>query len=144
MKQFLSHLGAVLIALLSPIHALLFSVGFLIIADLITGIWAALKRKEKISSSGMRRTISKIVVYQVAIISGFLIEQYMLESFLPVSKIVASVIGIVELKSILENSNHILGYPLFKSIIQKLGSENDQLKDEIVEQVKEEIKKQLD
>lgn len=143
MKQILLNLVAVMVAVLAPIKALMLCVGFLILADLITGIWAALKRNEKIKSAVMRRTISKMVIYNLAVISGFLVEHYMLESFLPVSKIVASVIGLVELKSILENSNHILGYSLFKSVIAKLGSENDSLKEEIAQQVKDAVDKQL-
>lgn len=123
--DFLKYLGIALLGVLAPAKALLISVGFLIIADLVTGIWAALKRKEKISSAAMRRTVSKIVIYNLAVISGFLVETYMLENFVPTSKIVASVIGLVELKSILENCNYILGQDLFKLAIQKLGSDND-------------------
>jgi hypothetical protein len=144
MKHFLTYLAVSIIAILAPIKALILTVGFLIIADLITGIWASHKRKEKIRSSVMRRTISKAFVYQLAVISGFLVETYLLESFFPVSKVVASVIGLVELKSILENSNSILGYNLFKTVIEKLGSENDNLKTEIIEQAKAEVKKQLE
>lgn len=144
MKQWLIQIMLAALAVLAPIKALLISVGFLIVADLVTGIWAAYKRGEKIRSSVMRRTISKAVIYQLAVISGFLVELYMLESFLPVSKIIASVIGLVELKSILENANHILGQDLFKSVVARLGSENDTLKEEIAQRVKDEVKKQLD
>lgn len=139
MKNFLIQLGVAIAAVLAPIKMLMISVGFLIIADLITGIWAAKKRSESIKSAAMRRTISKILIYQLAVISGFLVEKYMLEELIPISKIVASVIGLVELKSILENSNYILGYDIFKSVINRLGSENDKLKQEIVDQVKKEL-----
>lgn len=141
--SFLKYVAAALIALLAPIKALLISVGFLIMADLITGVWAALKRKETIKSAAMRRTVSKMVIYNIAVISGFLVEVYMLEELLPVSKIVASVIGLVELKSILENANTILGADLFKTVIAKLGSDNDELKKKISDQVKEEVDKHL-
>lgn len=144
MKQFLAHLAAATIAVLAPIQMLMISVGVLIMADLFTGIWAAIKRKEKISSAALRRTVSKLVIYQIAVISGFLVEAYMLENFVPVSKIVASVIGLVELKSILENANTILEQDLFKMVIQKLGSDNDKLKEQIADQVKDAVKKELD
>jgi sugar phosphate permease len=143
MMQFLKHLIAALIAVLAPAQALLISVGFLILADLVTGIWAAVKRGEKIQSSVARRTISKAVVYQLAVISGFLVETYMLEELLPVSKIIASVIGLVELKSILENANSILGQDLFKTVLSRLGSDNDKLKEDIKQQIKDEVDKQL-
>jgi len=112
-------------AALAPIHAVMISVGFLIVADLVTGMVAAHKRGEKISSAAMRRTISKILVYQLAVISGFLLEHYLMGDIMPVAKLVGGVIGMVEFKSILENSNTIVGTDIFKSILQKLGSEND-------------------
>lgn len=143
MKEFFKNLLITLAGILAPAKALLISVGFLIIADLVTGVWAAIKRGEKIKSSAMRRTISKMVIYNIAVISGFLVETYMLENIFPVSKIVASVIGLVELKSILENANSILGQDLFKTVIAKLGSQNDQLREEIKQQIKEEIEKKL-
>ena len=78
----------------------------------------------------MRRTISKIFIYQLAVVTGFMLETYILDSVLPVAKIVAGVIGMVEFKSILENSNHIVGGDIFRIIIQKLGSDNDPKKKE--------------
>ena len=82
------------------------------------------KKNEKIQSAEMRRSISKFVVYQIAIISGFLLETYMLENLLPVSKIVAGVIGMVEFKSILENVSTIVGQDILKMVLDKLGSKN--------------------
>ncbi len=67
----------------------------------------------------------------------------MLEAIFPVSKIVASIIGLVELKSILENCNTILGVDIFKAAISKLGSDNDELKAQIKAQIAEEVDKQL-
>lgn len=136
--------GPIVIAFLAPIKALLISMIVLVLVDLVTGIWAALKRGEPIKSSAVRRTVSKLAVFLIAVISSFLVEQYMLENFIPLTKIVASVIGLVELKSILENGNSILGYDLFKSVIAKLGSDNDSLKDEIKKQIKDAVDKKLD
>lgn len=125
MKEWLAKIAVAAIAALSPIHAVMLSVGFLILADLVTGIVAARKRGEKVRSAAMRRTISKILVYQLAVISGYLLEHYLMSDIMPVAKLVAGVIGMVEFKSILENSNTIVGTDIFKSILQKLGSEND-------------------
>lgn len=125
MKEFLVKALVAVAALLAPIQMVMITVGFLILADLITGMWAALKRGEKINSAAMRRTVSKIFVYQLSVISGFLLETYILGNTVPVSKIVASVIGMVEFKSVLENSNYIVGDDVFSIILKKLGSEND-------------------
>lgn len=144
MKPLISSLWAALIGFFAPAGPLLISVGFLIFADFVTGIWAAYKKGEIITkSSGWRRTVTKMAVYNVAILSGFLLETYMLHELIPISKIVASVIGLVELKSILENSNVILGQDLFKTVISKLGSDNDKLKEQIKQQIKDEVDKQL-
>jgi len=123
----LEKLAIVLLAILAPIKAMMLTVGVLIFTDLGTGIWAARKRQEPIKSAALRRTLSKIVIYQMAIITGFLIEHYLLQDSIPITKVVAGFIGLVEFKSILENSNVILGTDVFKLLIQKLGSKNDQL-----------------
>ena len=125
MSDWTSRLFIASLAALSPIKMVMITVGFLIIADLFTGIWAAKSRGEKISSSVMRRTISKIFVYQLTVVSGFMLETHILDGVLPVAKIVAGFIGMVEIKSILENSGHIVGGDVFKLILKKLGSTND-------------------
>lgn len=130
MDSLLSYLQKALVMLaimLAPIQAVMLTVGFLIFLDLATGIWAALKRQEKISSAALRRTLSKMIIYQLAIISGFLIEHHIVGDSIPMIKILAGFISLVELKSILENSNVILGANVFKLLIRKLGSKNDQL-----------------
>lgn len=129
MKEWLVKIGLAAFAALAPIKAIIISVGILILADLATGIWAAHKRGESISSAAMRRTVSKMLIYQTCVITGFLVEHYMIGGILPVSKLVAGVIGMVEFKSILENANSILGQDLFKVVIQKLGSDNDRPKE---------------
>lgn len=112
-------------SILVPIHAAMGAAGVLILVDLVLGILAARKRGEKITSAAMRRTISKMLIYQSAVITGFLCEKYLLSNFIPVSKLVAGVIGVVEMQSILENSDTINGGPIFKKVIKLLGSKND-------------------
>jgi hypothetical protein len=113
------------IALLAPIHSVIMTVGFLIFMDLFTGMMAARKRLEPITSSAMRRTVSKMIIYQIAILSAFFCETYLLDGILPVAKLVAGAIGMVELTSVLENGNAILGTNIFKVILKRLGSKND-------------------
>lgn len=123
MKEFIVRLLIAAIAVLSPIKAVLIATGVTILIDLISGICRAVKAKEKIESSVMRRTVTKFFVYQLAIISGFIIETYLLQA-IPITKLVSSVIGLVEIKSILENLNGIYGQDLFKTLLEKLGSDN--------------------
>lgn len=124
MKEWIYKGLLVLVAIFAPIKPLLLACGALIIADMITGMIAAKKRNEKIQSAEMRRSLSKMVVYQIAIISAFVLEKYMLDGLLPVSKIVGGVIGMVEFKSILENVSTIAGQDILKLVIEKIGSKN--------------------
>lgn len=116
------------LAALAPIKAMLIVVGVLIFADLITGIWAAIKREEQIKSAALRRTVSKLFIYQIAIISGYIMQVHLIADLVPVSNIVAGTIGLVELKSILENGSTILGNDLMKLVLERLGSKNDEVK----------------
>lgn len=125
MKDWLVALALAGMAALAPIKAVMITVGILIIADALTGMYAAHKRGEKISSAAMRRTLSKMMVYQGVVICGFLLEANILDSLVPVAKIVAGAIGMVEFKSILENANSIVGTNIFQAVISKLGSDND-------------------
>lgn len=125
--KFVKEIGIAALAVLAPIKPMLIVVGILIFADLILGMIAARKRKEPITSAAMRRTVSKMLIYHTAIVTGFLCEKYLIGDIIPISKLVAGVIGLVEFKSILENSNEINGVPIFKMLIDKLGSENDKL-----------------
>lgn len=126
MKDWLTATMLSVLAIFAPIKALLLTTGIIIFADLILGIWAAHKRGESITSAGIRRTVTKLGVYNAAILLGFLIETYMLEGFIPISKIAGGLIGVVECKSIMENLNDLHGSDLFKTLIKKLGSINDE------------------
>lgn len=127
------------LAVLAPIKSILIVTGVLIFSDLITGVMAARKRGEEITSAGLRRTLSKIFIYNFGLINSFLVDTYMLPSifmdsqlgtYISFCKLVSMVIGFVELKSILENLNTINGEPIFKTVINKLGSVNDSVNKE--------------
>lgn len=113
-----------ILAVFAPIKMIIITVGVLIFADMFLGIWAAHKRGEDITSAGMRRSVSKLTVYQVAILTGFLVETYLLGGLISITSLVAGVIGTVEVVSLLENAQEITGTD-FRAIIKKLGSKND-------------------
>jgi len=123
--EILAKICVLILVIIAPVQAVMLTVGVLVIIDVVTGVWAAFKRSELIKSAILRRTVSKMIIYQIAIISGFLIQQYVLQNEVPITKVVAGFISLVELKSILENSNTILGRDIFKTLIKKLGSKND-------------------
>ena len=124
MKSYLSFLAPIL-AVFAPIKTIVITVFVLIIVDLIFGIYAAHKRGESITSAGIRRTVTKIFVYEFTILIAFLCQKYLLMDTIPIVNVLAGLIGLVEFKSLLENANDILGTDIFKTLIKQLGSKND-------------------
>ncbi|NDG25714.1 MAG: hypothetical protein EB120_00880 [Proteobacteria bacterium] len=124
MKEIAKNSFISVLSIFAPIKMVILTVGVLILADLMTGIFAARKRGEKITSAALGRTVVKMCVYQTVILTGYLLQTNLLENMVPVVNIVGSVIGMVEFKSLIENSNTILGMNLFEEVLAKLGSKN--------------------
>ena len=107
-KAIASLVGAYLLLHVLPIaHFLVIGV-VLVISDWFTGVWAAVKQKEKITSGGLRRTVEKAVMYTLAILLVLIVES----AFFGTSYVVALVamyISFVELFSNLENISSITG-----------------------------------
>lgn len=116
-----------ILAVFAPAKPMLVTVGVLVIVDLITGILAARKRGEPITSSGLRRTVAKMFIFQAAVLMAFLTETYMTGDLVPVCKIVSAFIGLVEYTSILENLNEINGSPIFQRLIRMLSKKEKDL-----------------
>lgn len=104
-KLFLSKVFLLLLAFLAPISSIIFGMIFLVVCDLITGVIAAIKKKESITSSKLSRTISKVLVYFVTIVICHVINEHLLfgAEIVPLVSLVTSYIALTELKSILEN-----------------------------------------
>jgi phage-related holin len=125
MKEWITKIIFVSVAALAPIHAMIVAIFVIVIIDFVTGLMAAYKMGDSITSAGFRRTLSKLVIYQLGLISGHLIEDYLILDAFPVAKIIAGIIGLVELTSILENCNIVYGGNLFRALLQRIGSVND-------------------
>lgn len=118
-------IGLTLLAVFAPIKAILLTAFVLVVFDLFTGVLAAIKRKEPITSAGFKRTIFKLFGYQSAIMLGFLTETYLTGDLMPVSKIITTFVGCTELLSCLENLNSISGGSLLTALIDKIGKKQD-------------------
>lgn len=114
-----------LVAFLAPIHTFMIAVGVLITFDLISGIWRAIKKGERVTSKGFRRTITKMVAYQAAVITAFLLESVFIGDLIPVVRIVSGFIAITECKSIYENLSIISGLDFWTLIKEQLNSQSD-------------------
>ncbi len=118
-----------LLAVFAPIQPMLIAAFALAGVDLMLGILAARKQGKLITSSGLKRTIGKIFLYEVALLMGFVAQKYLLSDIMPATKIIAGFIGATELKSILENLDIINGAPMFSTIVTKLvQAEEDKVK----------------
>lgn len=91
------------------------AVGVLVVGDLLTGIWASVKRGEPFSSARLRQTITKTLGYQLAIVLSYITESELLPE-IPVLKVVAGLIASTELVSALENLSSITGVPLAQAV----------------------------
>ena len=112
--NFICGLFLILIGIFYPVISLIFFAGFLIVLDIITGVWASKKRGEDIDSKKLSRSISKAIMYPFAIILAHLCERFLHE--IPFVKGVTFLLIIVEGKSLDENMKDILGFSFFKYI----------------------------
>lgn len=114
-----------IIAVFAPAKAMILTSLALVLVDLVTGVLAARKQGQPITSAGLRRTISKLFIYEIAILLGFLTQHYLTGDIIPVSNIIAGFVGLTELTSCLENLNTIGGGQILKAVLNKIGSVND-------------------
>ena len=94
-----------------PIKGFLLFTVAVVFADTITGIKAAKKEGQKISSKGMYRTTEKIVVYFTSILIFELAKNTFSIPF-PITYMVAMMISATELFSVAENVQRITGVNL--------------------------------
>ena len=104
-----------------PIKAALITILVLVLCDLILGVWVAMKSRQPITSCGRRRTLIKLVIYELALMLGYLAETFLIGEQVPVCKLVSAFVGLTEIKSIMENLNEIGGGSLFTALLSKLN-----------------------
>jgi hypothetical protein len=75
----------------------------------------------------MSDSVTKMLLYQLAIVSGFLIETYIIEQLIPITKLIATVIAIIEFKSIVESIEAVTGKDLWGKIKTLIGRKSEDL-----------------
>jgi hypothetical protein len=128
-KITINKLLIVLGAFLLPIKPLLILVGLCIFLDTIFGVWKCKKTGVEVNSKGLSAIISKMVLYQSAIILFFALEKYILGDFvmlftsihLFITKIIAILLIGIEVTSISENIKAVTGRGLWGRIRALLG-----------------------
>lgn len=119
--------GLSILGFVGPIKALVIAATALVLCDTLSGIFAARERSERITAAKLRRTVTKLLVYTSAIVSGLAAQVLIPDLGFPMAKIIAAAIGVVEIKSVLENVGVITGMSVFKTLLDKLGSSNDKV-----------------
>lgn len=109
---FLSGMVIFAIGLFYPVISLIYFAGFLIFLDLVTGIWAAMKRGESFNSKKLSRSWAKILLYPLGIILSYFSEFLLPE--IPFIKGCTFLLIVIEGKSLEENFSEILGVPFIK------------------------------
>jgi hypothetical protein len=115
---------AVVSAFFLPIIGILFLIGFSILVDTITGIWKAKKLGIPITSRRLSAIISKLMLYEVAVILFYLIDRFILNDIiltffsvpLMLTKILALVLVSIEVMSISENYKAVKGIDLWQAM----------------------------
>ena len=119
MTNILTAILITLSAFFIPLYPVMIATTTLIVIDTIFGILAAKKRGRKITSKRMSHVLIKMLVYNLLIITGALVEIYTIP-WMPVIKIIVSFIGMVELFSIGESFTVITDKPFLTYIKQHL------------------------
>ena len=123
-QKYIIQLLAVVSAFFLPISGILFLIGFAILVDTITGIWKAKKLKIKITSRGLSAIVSKLFLYEMAVILTYLIDKFILNDILlqffsvplMLTKILSLVLCSIEVISINENIKAVKGIDLWASL----------------------------
>ncbi len=128
MKSWLISILVGIFSVLTPLVPLFVTVTLLITADFIFGIIRAWKTKEMISSRKMGNTITKITLYNLCILVIFLVETYIIPG-IPLTKLAAGVIAMVELKSVDESFQLLFGFSIYEKLKSKLQRGESETKD---------------
>ena len=115
---------AVISTFFLPITGILFLIGFSIVIDTITGIWKSKKLGIPITSRKLSAIISKLMLYEVAVILFYLIDRFILNDIiltffsvpLMLTKILALVLVSIETISISENYKAVKGIDLWQAM----------------------------
>jgi phage-related holin len=107
------------IPFMTPISGYIFFMICAVTCDTITGLLAAMKQNQKITSRGIWRTLEKIVIAGIAIMLAYGFELLFVPD-LPLTKGVAMIISFAELKSNMENYQKITGVDVSSVWMQRI------------------------
>ena len=121
MKNIWLDILAFLAIFFADLQGALLAIGFLILADTYTGIWAAYKKDgvKAITSRKAGRIVAKFILYPLSLIVAKVSQEY-LSPAIPWIDVTAGILAVIEVKSIFENMSLILGFDLWERIKKQL------------------------
>jgi len=133
LKSEVCAISAIAIAFLTPIIPLILIVGLAIFLDTFIAVYKAYRLNETITSRKLSAIVSKMVLYQSAIIGVFCIEKYILGDIvimvtsipLVLTKLVAVTLLFIESQSIVENYSAYSGINIFSKFKEMLSRSKD-------------------
>jgi hypothetical protein len=130
MGKYLNAFVMAIITFFSPIAGLLLAVGAMIALDTILGITKAIKQEgwESVTSRKASVIISKFLLYQLTVITFFIIDFYLINEFTKIhyqnnyllTKFITLSLCFVEAKSIDENIKAIFGFSIWTNLKEVL------------------------
>ena len=81
-QKYIIQLFAVVGSFFLPISGILFLIGFAIFVDTLTGIWKSKKLGLPITSRKLSAIVSKLFLYEVAVIGFYLIDKFILNDII--------------------------------------------------------------
>lgn len=109
-----------LVAFIAPIQATMIATGFLLFVDTFTGIWRSRVQRQRITSYKLGNLVAKLILYNTAIVTAFIMQQYLVP-LVPMVSLVSTAISAREGLSIFENISLITGTDFVTFLIDKLN-----------------------
>lgn len=122
-KIILKKLDLIFVAIfgvLAPVSPIIYTLTFVILCDFFFGIYRAFKCKEEITSRKMAQTLPKLFLYNIIIIALFLVDKYVMNTGIGLEKVAATLMILIEMKSVDESFKTIFGYSLWNKIIDTI------------------------
>jgi hypothetical protein len=125
--EYILAVAAFLGVFFNDLQPTLWSLGFLIMTDTGLAIWATWKHNgiKSVTSRKMGRIITKLILYPLAIIVAKVAEQYLAPD-IPWLKVTTGIIATVEIKSIFEKMNLLLGFDLWSRLKKALWKDKEE------------------
>ena len=130
MGKYINAFITAIITFFSPIHGLLLAVGAMIFTDTILGVTKAIKLEgwESVTSRKASVIISKFLLYQLTVITFFVIDYNLINEFTKLNygtdylltKFITLSLCFVEAKSIDENIKAIFGFSIWTNLKEVL------------------------